>query len=68
MRKGVASVLRDANAALIITGMASHGLMQCAKDYAQRSGIPWKCIEKATDKQLRETLCELFPALTAAWK
>ena len=68
VRRGVASVLREAGAALIITGMASHALMQCAKDYARRSSIPWKCVEKATDKQMRAALCELFPALTTHWR
>ncbi len=41
--------------------------MQFAKDYAQRNGIPWKCIEKATDKQLIAALHELFPELTVGW-
>ena len=68
VRRGVASALREAGAALIITGMASHALMQCAEDYAGRSGIPWKCVEKATDKQLRAALCELFPELTTNWR
>ncbi len=68
VQKDVASVLRHAEAVLIITGMASHKLMEFAKDYAKRSGIPWRCIDKATDKQLRAVLHELFPEITADWK
>ena len=61
------SALRCADAALIITGMASHVLMQFAKDYGQRKGILWRCIEKATERQLRAALHDLFPELTAGW-
>ena len=68
VQKAVVSVLRHADAVLIITGMASHALMHFARDCAQRSGIPWKCIDKATDKQLKAALGELFPELTVAWE
>jgi hypothetical protein len=67
VQKGVASVLRGADAAVIITGMASHVLMQFAKDYAQRSGLRWRCVEKATYVQLRSALREMFPELSAGW-
>jgi hypothetical protein len=67
VQRAIVNVLRHADAALIITGMASHKLMQFAKDYVQRHGIRWRCIEKATDKQLRAALRELFPELTADW-
>ncbi len=67
VQKTVVSVLRHADAALIVTGMVSHKLMKFAKDYAERNRIPWKCIEKATDMQLRMALRELFPDLTAYW-
>ncbi len=68
LHKAVVTVLRHADAALIITGMASHALMHYAKEYAERSGLPWRCLTKATDKQLKAALHELFPELTIAWK
>jgi hypothetical protein len=61
--KAVAAALRAADAALIVVGMASHALMHVARDQAQRRGIPWKCIARATDKQLTDALYELFPEL-----
>lgn len=39
-------------------------LVQCAKDFAERTGIRWRCIDKATDNQLNASLAELFPELT----
>jgi hypothetical protein len=67
VRKTVVNALRSADAVIIVTGMASHALMHFAKEYAQKSGIPWRCVDKATDKQLRVTLQGLFPDLTADW-
>jgi hypothetical protein len=68
VQKAVVSAVRHADAALIITGMASHALMHFAKDSAQRSGVPWRCIDKATDKQVTAALHQLFPELTATWE
>jgi hypothetical protein len=67
VQKVVISVLRNTDAIIIITGMASHMLMRFAKDCAQRSGIRWKCVEKATDIQLKAALHEMFPEITAGW-
>jgi hypothetical protein len=67
VQKGVVGVLRNTDAAVIITGMVSHMLMQFAKDYAERSGIRWRCVEKATDTQLRAVLHEMFPERAAGW-
>ncbi len=67
VQKGVAALLRNADAAVIISGMASHMLVQFDKDYAQRTGIRWRCVEKATDVQLKAALCQLFPELSAGW-
>jgi hypothetical protein len=67
IQKGVVDVLRNADAVLIITGMISHMLMQFAKDYAQRSGILWSCVEKATNVQLKAALHEMFPELMVDW-
>jgi hypothetical protein len=67
VKRGVVSMVRDADALLIITGTASHILAQIAKEYAQRNDTPWRCIEKATDSQLRATVREMFPDLTVDW-
>jgi hypothetical protein len=67
VQRVVISVLRNTDAIIIITGMASHMLMQFAKDCAQRSGIRWKCVEKATDIQLKAALNEMFPEMRADW-
>jgi hypothetical protein len=66
-QKGVISVLRNKDAVIIITGMVSHMLMQFAKECAQSSGIRWKCVEKATDIQLKAALQEMFPEIIAGW-
>jgi hypothetical protein len=68
VQKRVAGVLRNADAAVIITGMASHMLMQFAKDYARRTGIRWRCVEKATDTQLKAALRDMFPELSTGWE
>jgi hypothetical protein len=68
VQKVVAGALRNADAAVIITGMASHMLMQFAKDYARRAGIRWRCVEKATDVQLKAALRVMFPELSAGWE
>jgi hypothetical protein len=67
VRKAVVSVLRHADAAVIVTGMASHALMQFAKDAAKRCGLQWTCIDKATNVQLKAALCELFPDCLPPW-
>ncbi len=43
--------------------MASHMLMQFAKEQAQRSGTLWRCVEKATENQLKAALGEMFGEL-----
>lgn len=45
-------MLHNTDVIIILTGMASHMLMQFAKDCARRSGIHWKCAEKATDSAI----------------
>jgi hypothetical protein len=67
VKKGVVGVLRNADATVIVTGMVSHMLMQFAKGYAQHSGLRWRCVEKATDTQLKAALREMFPELSAGW-
>ncbi len=67
VQRGVISVLRNTDAVIIITGMASHMLMQFAKDCAQSAGIRWRCVEKATDIQLKAALHEMFPDMIAGW-
>src|SRR5262249_38292223 len=67
IQKEGAPALCHPGAALINTGMASHTLVQFAKEYAQRHGILWRCIEKATDRQLRAALLDLFPETAAGW-
>jgi hypothetical protein len=67
VQKTVIGLLQNAEAAIIITGMASHMLAQFAKEQAQRSGIRWRCIEKATDNQLKAALKEMFPGLAPDW-
>ena len=60
--------MRNADAAVIITAMASQLLMQFAKDHARRAGIRWRCIEKATDAQLKAALRDMFPELSPGWE
>jgi hypothetical protein len=67
LERTVSGALRSADAAVIVTGLASHSLMYHARNCAQRRGIRWKCIHKATDKQLHAALKELFPKLTWDW-
>jgi hypothetical protein len=43
-------------------------LLRFAKAYVQQKSIPWRCIEKATDNQLKTALRKLFPKLTVDWK
>jgi hypothetical protein len=61
VQKMVVDALRQADAAILVTGMASHTLMYLVKDYAQRYSLPWKCVAKATDQQLTAALRDLFP-------
>ena len=59
--------MRHADAAIIITGTASHILVQIAKEFAKRLKIPWTCIAKASDKQVATAIHQLFPqAVTSA--
>jgi Uncharacterized protein conserved in bacteria (DUF2325) len=67
VQRGVVGLLRNADALVIITGMASHMLMQFAKDFAQRNGIPFRCIEKATETRLHTALRQMFPESTMDW-
>jgi hypothetical protein len=67
VQRQVVALVRNARAVLIITGMASHMLAQFAKAVAQRNGIPYRCIEKATDSQLKAALQDLFPEVTRDW-
>lgn len=53
--------LRYADAVIVITSMASHALAERAKRHANVRRIPWRCIGKATDAQLKVALAELFP-------
>jgi hypothetical protein len=64
VQRQVIALVRNSRAVLIITGMASHMLAQFAKAVAQRNGIPYRCIEKATDSQLKAALQGLFPEVT----
>jgi hypothetical protein len=61
VEKAIVSVLRCADAAILIMGMASHTLVHLVKDFARRRGMRWCCVTKATDKQLTAALNELFP-------
>jgi hypothetical protein len=67
VQRQVVELVRNSRAVLIITGRASHMLAQFAKAVAQRHNIPYRCIEKATDNQLRAALQDLFPEVTRAW-
>jgi hypothetical protein len=67
VQKGVVGLLCRADAAVIISGMASHMLVQFARGQAQRRGVPWRCVEKATDVQLKAALHEMFPETAAHW-
>lgn len=62
-QKLVAGALRHADAAVLVTGMASHVLMYLVKEWAVCCGVPWRCVTKATDKQLLAALRELFPGV-----
>jgi len=61
----VADTLRHCDAALIVTGMASHALTQVSRAYAERRSILWRCIEKATERHVKASLREMFPDLTS---
>jgi hypothetical protein len=58
--KDVIGALRHADAAIIITGTASHTLVQIAKEYVKRVGVPWTCIDKASYTQMTSALQQLF--------
>ncbi|MCS6861269.1 MAG: DUF2325 domain-containing protein [Abditibacteriales bacterium] len=53
--------LRHADAVLIVTSQVSHTLMEGVKRCANLYRVPWRCIHKATDNQLKAALRELFP-------
>jgi hypothetical protein len=57
----VTDALTSADAAIIVTGMASHNIMELVRRFAKKRELPWTCIEKATDTQLKAALNELFP-------
>ena len=65
VRRAVADTLRHCDAALIVTGMASHALTQVSRAYAERRGIIWRCIQKATERHVKASLREMFPDLTS---
>jgi hypothetical protein len=57
----IADALTSADAAIIITGMASHNIMELARGLAKARGLRWRCVEKATAGQLTTALEEMFP-------
>jgi hypothetical protein len=57
----VIDALTYADAAIIVTGMASHNLMELVRRYAKQFALRWTCINKTTDAQLSAALQELFP-------
>lgn len=59
--KMVTDALASADAAILVMGMVSHTLVRVVKRHAQRYGIRWHCVHKATESQLTTALCELFP-------
>jgi hypothetical protein len=59
----VVDALASADAAIIVTGMASHNIMDLARGHAKGRGLPWRCIEKATQAQIAAALREMFPEL-----
>ena len=61
--KAVADALRHADAVIIVVGMASDALVQVARQEAERRGIRWRCVPRASDGQLMDALFELFPEL-----
>jgi hypothetical protein len=62
-RNLVADALTSADAAIIVTGMASHNIMELARGLAKSRGLRWRCVEKATQGQLAAALEEMFPEL-----
>jgi hypothetical protein len=61
IEKDVVNTLRHADATIIVTGTASHILVQLGKECAQRFGVAWTCIDKASYKQVAAALELLFP-------
>ena len=53
--------MHQADAVLIVTSLISHGVMHIVKRFAQKHNIPWKTVHKATIRQLKDALDELFP-------
>jgi hypothetical protein len=69
VEREVVHALHSADAAIFITGSASHILVQLAKNCAERFGVAWTCIERASTQQLTAALHRLFPELTGMhWK
>jgi hypothetical protein len=58
--RSIATALRGADAAIIVLGMASHALAGLVRAHAQASGIPCRTIDRATRRQLTESLSGLF--------
>jgi hypothetical protein len=65
-RGQVVDALASADAAIIVTGMASHNIMDLARGHAKACGLRWRCIEKATHGQIATALSEMFPDLAGA--
>jgi hypothetical protein len=59
----VSDALASADAAIIVTGMTSHNVMELARGFAKQRGLRWRCVEKATEGQLTAALEEMFPEL-----
>ena len=59
--RSIATSLVGADAAIIVLGMASHALASVVRSHAQASGIPCRTINRATRRQLTESLSGLFP-------
>jgi hypothetical protein len=62
-RSLVTDALSSADGAIIVTGMASHTIMELARGLAKARGLPWRCVEKASEGQLAAALEEMFPGL-----
>jgi hypothetical protein len=64
IKKDVTHAMKDVQAAILVIGMASHGLIQLAKRYADRKLIPYRCINKISLTQLIINLESLFPGMS----
>lgn len=59
--RSIATALLGADAAIIVLGMASHALASVVRSHTRASGIPCRTINRATRRQLTESLSGLFP-------